>query len=149
MKAKVIAIISVLLIFTACNKDKFQSKPTLKLKSVGSTSISQGENFVATLEYTDKEGDVDSILYVIRERLNVRGQRTVSDDYDVPEFPNKSKGEIQVTLEYSIRLTQGFTAIQLPGGLKQNDTMNIKFVLKDRAKNLSDTVVVSNVIITR
>jgi hypothetical protein len=67
----------------------------------------------------------------------------------MPEFPNTSKGDIQVTLSYALQLTQGFTAIPLPGNQKQADTMNIKFVLKDRAKNLSDTAVISNVIIIR
>jgi hypothetical protein len=149
MKTILVLLSGVLVIFLACDKDKFESKPTLEVKSVKSKNLDLGDNFSATLGFTDKEGDVDSVLYIIRERTNVKGKRTVADDYLMPEFPNTSKGDIQVTLSYALQLTQGFTAIPLPGNQKQADTMNIKFVLKDRAKNLSDTAVISNVIIIR
>ena len=138
-----------LIIFTGCDKGKFETKPTLEVKSVQSKSLARGDDFFVDLEFTDKEGDVDSVIYVIRERTNALGRRTVSDDYTVPEFPNTSKGEIKVQLRYSFELTAGFSAISLPGNKKQADTMNLKFVLKDRANNLSDTAVVSNVVIAR
>jgi hypothetical protein len=147
MKYLVIALTAVLVLLMACSKDKFQTKPSLEVKSANK-SLDVGENFSASLTFTDKEGDVDSVIYIIRERINNGGKRTVSDDYTVPEFPNISKGDIQVTLDYYLQLTQGFTAIVL-GGVRQADTMNIKFVLKDRANNLSDTAIVSNVVIKR
>lgn len=149
MKAIFVIFSTVLILLVACGKDKFETKPTLDVKSVASKSLDQGENFSATLEYTDKQGDVDSILYIIRERVNIKGPRSVSNGYTMPEFPGKSKGDIQVTLDYALQLTQGFTAISLPGNQKEADTMNIKFVLKDRANNLSDTAVVSTVVIKR
>ena len=147
MKYLIIALTPVLILLTACSKDKFQTKPSLEVKSANK-SLEVGESFSASLTFTDKEGDVDSVIYIIRERINNTGKRTVSDDYTVPEFPNISKGEIQVTLDYYLQLTQGFTALVL-GGVRQADTMNIKFVLKDRVNNLSDTVVVNNVVIKR
>ena len=149
MKTIPLILSAFLVFFTACSKDSFETKPTLTVKSVNSKSLDQGEDFVANLEYTDKEGDVDNVIYVIRQRVNKLGQRTVSDDYTVPEFPNNDKGDIEVVLRYSFELTAGFTAIPMPGNQKQPDTMNIKFVLKDRASNLSDTAIVSNVIIRR
>lgn len=147
MKYLVIVLTSALILLTACGKDKFETKPTIKIKSA-TEFVNVGESFSAILNFTDKEGDVDSVIYVIRERINQGGKRMVSDDYPVPQFPNTSKGEIQVTLDYSLQLTQGFTALVL-GGVKQSDTMNIKFVLKDRANNLSDTAIVSKVVIKR
>ena len=137
------------LIILACEKDKFETKPELEIKNVNSKNLRQGQDLVVNLEFRDKEGDVDSILYVVRERINRLGKRTVTNNYAVPNFPNQKSGEIQVTLGYANRLTQGFSTISLPGNQVQPDTMNIKFILKDRKDNLSDTVVVDNVIIAR
>ncbi len=149
MKGFLIILITGFLVILACSKDKLETKPTLEIKSVNSKNIGLGQNFVAELEFRDKEGDVDSILFIIRERTNRLGRRTVANNYAVPNFPNQSRGEFQVTLDYSRQLTGGFSTIPLPGSRVQPDTMNIKFVLKDRKNNLSDTVIVSNVIITR
>lgn len=133
----------------ACSKDKFETKPSLEIKSVNTKNLNLGQNFIVELEFKDKEGDVDSVLFIIRERINRLGRRTVSNGYTVPNFPNQHKGEIQVTLDYARQLTGGFSTIPLPGGRVQPDTMNIKFVLKDRKNNVSDTVAVTNVVITR
>ena len=149
MKSTLLILSVLLAFFIACNKDTFESKPTLTVKSVNSKSLNQGQDFIANLEYTDKEGDVDSVIYVIRERTNNLGKRTVADDYTVPKFPNNKKGEIEVVLRYSFELTAGFSAIPMPGNQKQPDTMNLKLVLKDRASNLSDTAIVGSVIIRR
>ncbi len=143
-----ILIISFILI-TACGKDKFETKPTLEIKSVNSKNLGFNQDLIVNLEFRDKEGDVDSVLFVIRERVNRLGRKTLSNNYAVPNFPNKNKGEIQVTLDHSTQLIATFSTISLPGGKVQPDTMNIKFVLKDRKDNKSDTVVVDNVVITR
>jgi hypothetical protein len=56
-------------------KDKFETKPELEIKNVNSKNLRQGQDLVVTLEFRDKEGDVDSILYVVRERTNRLGRK--------------------------------------------------------------------------
>jgi hypothetical protein len=141
------------LIIAACNKDKFQTKPTLKITSDNPKTIPVGGTLSVTLEYTDKEGDVNDSLFIIRQRLNVRGRSTyVALPYKIPDFPATDKGEIRVNLDYQLGLTLQIQPIRIPGSnpsRNEPDTLNLKFVVKDKAKNISDTVVLNNVIVSR
>jgi hypothetical protein len=132
------------LIVAACSKDKFESRPTLEIKEVMPVEIPVNGNLFVTLEFTDKEGDVyskgDSTLVIIRERLNIRGRLVDSSvRYPVPEFPEKTKGELQVTIPYSGGLTLRMNPISLPGNQREIDTLRLGFVLKDQGGNKSDT----------
>jgi hypothetical protein len=98
------------LVVAACSKDNFDSSPTLKIKEATPEEIPVNGSLFVILEFTDKEGDVysrgDSTLVIIRQRLNVRGPIIDSSvRYPVPEFPEKTKGELQVTIPYSGGLT--------------------------------------------
>ncbi|HVG15396.1 MAG TPA: hypothetical protein VM935_10565 [Chitinophagaceae bacterium] len=149
MKGFLFILSSILVIAFACSKDKFKTKPTLDIKSFNTKNIQVGNDLNVNLEFTDKEGDVDSVIYVIRQRINRRAPLTRNNDYTVPSFPKTTRGEILVSLDNARQLTQGFSTISLPGSQVQDDTMNIKFVLKDRAGNTSDTAVLTNVVIKR
>jgi hypothetical protein len=131
------------LIVAACSKDKFESRPTLEIKEVMPVEIPVNGNLFVTLEFTDKEGDVyskgDSTLVIIRERLNIRGRLVDSSvRYPVPEFPEKTKGELQVNISYGF-LTLRMNPISLPGNQREVDTLKLGFVLKDQGGNKSDT----------
>ena len=60
------------LAIAACNKDKVESTPHLKFKSYNSDIVAANGFLRATLEFTDQEGDLDSV-FVTRQRLNKRG----------------------------------------------------------------------------
>jgi hypothetical protein len=95
------------------------------------------------LGFTDKEGDVDSSLIFIRQRLNRRNTTAVaSQKFTVPDFPNKSEGEIEVLLNSTTQLSRGFNALRIPGtgNVNEPDTMKLSFVLADKAGHRSDTV---------
>ena len=150
---KSILSISVLFIIVlACSKDKFQTKPQIKIVSVTDKHIPFNGGIDVTLEFTDKEGDVNDSLFVVRERINRRGPLVRSPlPYKIPFFPNTSKGEFFVSLDYRT-LTLNLTAIRIIGSnpaRNEPDTLNLKFIAKDKAGNKSDTVTVDNVIITR
>jgi hypothetical protein len=149
MKGVLFILSLVIVIVVACSKDKFKTKPTLDIKSVNTKNVQLGNDLNVNLEFTDKEGDVDSVIYVIRQRINRRAPLTRNNDYVVPSFPKATRGEILVSLDHARQLTQGFSTISLPGSMVQDDTMNIKFVLKDRAGNTSDTAVLNTVVIKR
>ncbi len=151
---KSILSISVLfIIIIACNKDKFQTKPQLTLKSVSDKLIPFNGGIDVTLEFTDKEGDVTDSIFVVRQRLNRRGPLVrPASPYKIPTFPNSTKGEFIVSLQYSSGLTFGISPIRIVGSnpaRNEPDTMSLKFVARDKAGNKSDTVTVDNVIIIR
>jgi hypothetical protein len=150
MKQVFIPIIGAF-IFTACNKDKFQSKPQIKIESQNYDFVPRNQDLQIIFSFTDKEGDVDDSLYLIRTRLNQRGP--YSDikplDFKVPSFPDQQSGEMTVTLSYGFGLTAGISTISIPGSTqKEPDTMALKFVVVDKAKNISDTAT-ANVIVER
>ncbi len=113
---KSILSISVLFILLlSCGKDKFETKPQIKIVSVTDKHVPFNGGLDVTLEFTDKEGDVNDSLFIIRERLNRRGPlvRTALP-YKIPTFPNTSKGEFFVSLDYRT-LTLNVSPIRIIG----------------------------------
>ena len=57
----------------ACERGGFETKPELKVTELSTDIVPTGGALRITFEFTDKEGDIDSALFMIRERLNVNG----------------------------------------------------------------------------
>ena len=136
----------------ACDKDKFETKPQISIKSSNFTELPFNRTLVVTLEFTDKEGDVSDSLFVLRERVNAGHQLAPpSIDFKIPDFPNRNQGEFEISFDFQTQLTNGLPSIPVPGNPTQkvNDTLNLKFVARDKEGNLSDTVVLSNLVVER
>lgn len=138
-------------LIVGCKKDQFEDKPQIKLKSTSADIVPQNSAFRTVLEFTDKQGDLDSV-YVIRQRLNRRGAIVAARiPYPVPKFPDNTKGEIQIDFDYNIDLTFGLNPVNVPGSNPQRfepDSLRLRFVVVDRADHASDTLNV-NVIVRR
>jgi hypothetical protein len=139
----------------ACNKDKVESKPHLKFKSVNT------DHFVDTidqqlriiLEFTDQEGDLDSV-YMTRLRANKRAPAPNYVDVPVtgtvPEFGNQNRGELQLTFNLKQDIMFGnFSSIDIPGNKHETDTVQLRFYIKDKAGHTSDTAAVKPIYIIR
>jgi len=153
MKTLLLFAVLILFGFGSCNKDKFQTIPQLKFKSKNTDLVPQNGSLRITLEYTDKEGDVDDSLLVVRERLNRRGPLILpASPYSIPSFTDTDKGEFEITLSYQFGLIFGIPALRIPGSnpaQNEPDTLTLKFVARDKAGNKSDTLTVSNIFVTR
>lgn len=140
-----------LAVLAGCSKGKFQTKPQLIVKSTNTDIVPKNGTLRVTLEFTDKEGDVSDSLLIVRQRLNRKGKVDgLLSPYKLPSFPNTSKGEIQVDLEYQFGLVFNLNPIAIPGSVPQKfepDTLNLKFVARDKAGNKSDTATVTVVVI--
>ncbi len=150
---RILALILLLAtVMVACKKNKFQTKPTLKLTSMNGNVVPAGAVLQLDFEFTDKEGDVNNSLFVQKIRTNKIKVPTIRDTFSlpVPEFPKNTKGTIQALLDYSTHLTSAINPPKDPvTGKNQSDTLILKFVLRDRANNVSDTVTTSPVIVLR
>ncbi|KIC93470.1 hypothetical protein [Flavihumibacter solisilvae] len=144
-------LVPALLILTvcyACSKDKYKTKPSLEVLDESSIVPRDGQIYVR-LKFTDKEGDIarDSIWY-LPELLNVRrpvGPREYIPVKDpLPDFPDKSSGEIELRLDHFLYYKE--IADNTPGHDK-NDTIRIRFVLQDRAGNTSDTAISGQIVL--
>src|SRR5690349_6444616 len=106
-----------LILFAACSKDKYQDKPTITIKSVDPTQVSvlSGSYSEVLLAFTDKQGDLDSV-FLYKVWLNARG-RTGGHPiipFKLPDFPEKSKGEIKLTLDAATTLVTADQPISQP-----------------------------------
>jgi hypothetical protein len=152
MKTVFLALLVIALLI-ACGKDKFQTKPQLRIKSVNQTTVPVNGSAIFRIEFTDKEGDVIDSFFVRRLRLNNRVVPTVRDSFWslIPDFPKAQKGDIVLTLTYQ----NAISAINPPNQLgvvpprKESDTLIFKFLAIDHAGNRSDTVVSDRIIVER
>lgn len=139
-----IAICLSAILFAACSKDKFETKPKIEFAEY-TKIVDPGGQFSARINYYDKEGDLNGgTLVALRVRLNNNPPIAPGEykaevyPYTLPNFPSKDKAEILFQLPY----------FSLDETLVRNDTCLFKFVVTDKAGNASDTLV-SDVIVAR
>jgi len=153
MKTRICLALIIIVGMIACGKDKFETKPQLTLRSKSPDVVPVNGTLRLNVEYTDKEGDVSDSLFIVRQRLNVRGPvQLPQSPYDVPDFPHTDKGEFEISLEYQFGLIFGLPPLRIPGtnpAKNEIDTLRLKIVAKDKAGNKSDTLVVDNVYVIR
>lgn len=136
--------LAIVLVIAACNKDKFQTKPTIEFKSHNTDFIPLNGQYIFNLEATDKEGDVQDSVIIIKQRLNKRVVPTLRDTirYKFPAFPKTQKTEIQATLDYQSILS-AFSPPFIPGSnppKREPDTLKLRLAVRDAAGNTSDTI---------
>src|SRR5918998_1493894 len=131
-----IYIVAFVTLSVSCNKGKLETTPTLKLKTISTSIVPVGGNLTIEFDFTDKEGDVSDTIFVKKIRTNRIVVPTLRDSFvlQIPKFPDKSKGTIELQLKYQNHLV---SAISPPssGGTPPNlhdDTLIFKFVLRDK-----------------
>ena len=153
MKTSIILVFILAVMAIACDKDRFQTVPQLKLKSRNTDIVPNGGTLELTIEFTDKEGDVTDSIIFVRERLNRKSSlRTAPSSYPLPSYPKMDKGEFELALEYQRHLVTAIGRIPIPGTNPTKyevDTMLVKIVARDKAGNKSDTLIVENVYVIR
>ena len=144
MKLSLFVIVALVVITVACGKDKFQTKPTISVKSINGNFIPLNGTLVITLECTDKEGDVQDSVIIIKKRLNKRVVATIRDTlrYKFPVFPKNTQTLVQATLDYQSilsALNPPFIAGSSPPK-REVDTLILRMAVRDNAGNTSDTI---------
>ena len=137
----VLSLCFSLLLVVACSKDKFQTKPTIEIKSISPNPLPKQGDLIIDLDYTDKEGDLatDSAIYIRKIRINQKPAQTVRDSFWLPlpgEVPKKTKGSIRLTLNWE---TYAKSASN-PGSPAQPDSLIFRISMRDASKNASDTI---------
>jgi len=140
MKTHLIICIALSIItLIACDKDKFQTKPNIEIKSLSTKEVpAQNGIMNIRLTFTDKEGDIGrGVLTYIRVRTNGTPipDPNNNDKIDtirtpVPDFPAKNTGEMDVYFDYNFMNEDPI----------RNDTMYFKFTVMDLDGNSSDTI---------
>ena len=137
----------------ACRKNKFTTKPQLRIKSVSTDVVPVNGSITFTIEFTDKEGDVKDTLFVKKVRLNKKVVPTVRDSfsYVIPSYPDTKKGDFLVEMNYAT-IQSAISPPIIPGSnppQRESDTLLVKFLARDKAGNKSDTVTSRRIIVIR
>ncbi len=105
MKYSLLVLTVLVVIVTACNKDKFTSKPQVEVKSISpSDTVYSGNIITLKGKFTDDEGDLDS-TYVVYKWYN--GTAVVKSDtfrYPFSELNlpyDLREAEMEINYEYN------------------------------------------------
>jgi hypothetical protein len=139
MIKKILAGGLVVLLAAACNKDKFTSEPQVKVTSIQPAVVTTGNVIKLLANYTDQEGDIDSI-YIVYKWYNASGS-TRADT--LQRFPISRlglpgalrKADIQLEFEYNTYNQPGL--VTLPGVLRDT-TASLGLVLIDKTRKRSN-----------
>jgi len=147
MKTKIGLVLAITLVFCACKKDTYNTKPSLTFKTINGTSFVNGSSIVFSLEFTDKEGDLQDSIWV-QKITRTKTCTNFSDRTKIPSFDVSANLKGIFEIGYSVGTNLNVSYPILPGcpGNK-NDTCYFKFWARDLARNMSDTVVSPDIII--
>jgi len=136
MRTKILLTLLVVVVLAACKKDKYNTTPTLTLKSTSNKTVPLNGTFNVEIELTDKEGDISDTLYFKKVRLNKRVTGTLRDSllFAIPEVTNIKTSFLNLDLQYQAHLLSSTN----PGNPPQPDTLRLEFYVKDKAKNKSN-----------
>lgn len=132
----------------ACNKDKFQTVPQVKITSFGPDVVVKGQNFELNAEITDKEGDLQDTFQLVRKRFYGTTSAVDCVKYSLTNlgFPSKDKIELRLTFAYG-ELNKPATIPYFPQ--EPLDTqLQYGLIIRDKARNKS-TYVESNKILLK
>jgi hypothetical protein len=147
MKTKILLSLLVVVFLAACKKDKYNTTPTITLKSTSNKTVAINNVFTVQFELTDKEGDISDTLYFKKIRTNKRVTGTVRDSlmFAIPEVTNIKTSFLNLDLQYQNHLISSTN----PGNPPQPDTLTLQFYVKDKAKNKSEIISIPDVIVIR
>ena len=138
MLKRYLPFLVLVVIAFACNKDKLETRPSIKIKNINSTEVLPSEVLNITIEFADNEGDLgEGMLTYYRNRVNLRpiqnpgsNDKADVDSLRIPSFPKTQRGDFE---------------LKIPGEFlnedpDQQDSMYFKIVARDVAGNVSDTI---------
>jgi hypothetical protein len=129
----------MVLLLSACHKDKFKTEPQFETKSISPGTVFSGDIISMKGSYTDDEGDLDS-LFLVYKWYN--GAAIVRNDtfrfpFSFLRLPEKTReADLEVTLEYNTNNNPNL--LQLPGVSTRDTTASFGVVLKDKAGHRSN-----------
>ena len=122
-----------------CNKDKFKTDPQVKLKSISPSTVFNGDVITIKGDYTDDEGDVDSLLIVYKwyngaTEIPLDTMRYTFARLGLPEKTREA--DLQINFEYNTNNNPNL--VPLPGVSLRDTTATFGLILKDKAGHRSN-----------
>ncbi len=131
----------VILVFTACKKDKFTTAPQIKFKKLSHNAVNLSPTSavpVITLNVTDAEGDLGKNS---TDTAFIYMKNLLTNDFDSLPFPDlQTAGKSNFQADVDITITKVLKCRSLPGNPLHTDTLYFEFYIKDFAKNKSNVI---------
>lgn len=124
-------MIAALVILAACNKDKFTSAPQIDIKSISPETVVSGNLITVKGKYTDKEGNLDSVLVVYKWYNGdvVTRKDTFRYSFDALKVPPKTiEADLNLIFEYNTTNTDYAKLSRTPN----DTTATFGIILKDK-----------------
>jgi hypothetical protein len=123
------------MVMAGCKKEGITSKPKLTFKSVTTEHVLYNQPITFTLEFSDKEGDFNDSIRVIKVSSSFCPDPSFDDSatWRMPNLAGRKnvQGELEIIMS---------NLLALPcDGQDTVETAIFKFVIKDLAGNISDT----------
>ncbi len=112
-------IFFALVVLIACNKDKFTSKPQVKIKSITPSAVAKKNIIEVKGSFTDDEGDLDSAFIVYRWYNGANIVKSDTFDYDLQTLGlPASTRQGDFTIRFQFNSSEPYTPdiLTLPGG---------------------------------
>lgn len=148
MKAKLLFLLVTGALLAGCGKDKYQTKPQIKIKSVKVGDITDafgntGKVVEFDLTVTDKEGDVQDTITI--DKIDAAspacpGNTLLGDKYKIPDFPGEANQQVTIKIKYANINIAGYGLLGGSSCAPQTDVSRFRFVVTDKAGNRSDSI---------
>lgn len=156
MKAKLLYLFLPLLILSGCKKENFETRPKLELKDfrVFQVTTQSGSGTLIEVEFTaaDKEGDVKDSIFIDKidaATIPCSPNSLKGLKYRIPDFPgNRQRSLFRLQFSVNVQI-DGYVLLNGPQCPGRADTSVFRFWVKDRAGNISDTLVTPSAFIPR
>lgn len=157
MIAKIVAVAVVVLVcLWGCSKSGSSDKLTLKLKSVSSYTVTQGQTLTISVECSDvsklSTKVSDTAIGIQFTLMNANstcsisgGKKTTITSYPVPDLSGATSATSTINFDFS-----GSAASGIPGTkCRPTDSTQVKIWVKSQAGIVSDTLVLPSYIVIK
>ncbi len=131
-------LITLILFTISCNKDKFTTVPQVSITSISPSIVLNGNIVSMKGNYTDKEGDIDSILIVYKwyNGAAIVKKDTFRYTFTSLNLPSKTnEADLSIDFQYNTSNPNGF--VTLPAASPKDTTATLGLILIDKANNRS------------
>lgn len=151
MKLNLIATVFFISLLGCTKKLSFTTAPQLKFESLSTSYVPYRNDVVFTFSFTDKEGDIadsSAVMWIEKNIISSCPFGNYQLEYGSIYFPDQKYFEGQIDVGFTNGINGKYPDIG-QANCSANDTCIFRFVLKDRAGNISDTVVSPQVVIEK
>ena len=149
MKAKLLFLFVLAAVFAGCSKDKYTTKPQVKIESIKmgdvfSSAAGPAKYIEFNLTVTDKEGDAQG--EIIFDKLNAplpacQLNTIITDDaYIIPDFPGEANQKINVKVKFSNRTITGYGTLSDNQCTTEPHIAIFRFRVVDKSGDTSNVV---------